>query len=138
MRILDFYICKFKGADQLCSYCTADPRLCFRHTDSTIPLLTIYFQNVKFLAFFCDCKDQFESDLVGNSEDRTGNFFLIAPFPDHCLLLHFSLMSWIISDATHNSTFHQGRGVLFSVVAAVTRASWRIYTHCKNRCFGHS
>ena len=28
-----------KGADQLCSNCTADQRLCFRCTDSTIPLL---------------------------------------------------------------------------------------------------
>ena len=30
-----------KGADQLRSNCTADQRLCFRHTDSTIPLLLI-------------------------------------------------------------------------------------------------
>ena len=31
---------KNKGADQLCSNCTADLRLCFRYTDSTIsPLL---------------------------------------------------------------------------------------------------
>ena len=28
-----------KGADQLCSYCTADQRLCFPYTDRTIPLL---------------------------------------------------------------------------------------------------
>ena len=28
-----------KGAGQLCSNCTADQRLCFHHTDSTIPLL---------------------------------------------------------------------------------------------------
>ena len=28
-----------KGADQLCSNCTADQRLCSRYTDSTIPLL---------------------------------------------------------------------------------------------------
>ena len=32
-------ICENKGADQLCSYCTADQHLCFRYTDSTIPLL---------------------------------------------------------------------------------------------------
>ena len=32
-------ICKNKGADQLCSNCTADQHLCFRYTDSTIPLL---------------------------------------------------------------------------------------------------
>ena len=29
-------ICANKDEDQLCSNCTADQRLCFRHTDSTI------------------------------------------------------------------------------------------------------
>ena len=33
-------ICETKGADQLRSYCEADQRLCFRYTDSTIPLLS--------------------------------------------------------------------------------------------------
>ena len=28
-----------KGADQLRSYCEADQRLCFRYSDSTVPLL---------------------------------------------------------------------------------------------------
>ena len=32
-------ICENKGADQLCSNCTADQRLCFRYIDTTIPLL---------------------------------------------------------------------------------------------------
>ena len=34
-------ICKNKDADQLCSNCTVDQRLCFHHTDSIIPLLLI-------------------------------------------------------------------------------------------------
>ena len=34
------YIRKNKGADQLCSNCEADRRLCFRYMDSTIPLLS--------------------------------------------------------------------------------------------------
>ena len=34
-------ICENKGADQLCSNCTADRRRCFRSTDSIIPLLII-------------------------------------------------------------------------------------------------
>ena len=38
MRKPDFCICKNKDTDQLCSNCTADQRLCFRFTDSTIPL----------------------------------------------------------------------------------------------------
>ena len=39
MRKPDFGLCENKGADQLCSNCTADQRLCFRLTDSTISLL---------------------------------------------------------------------------------------------------
>ena len=39
MRKMDFCLCENKGADQLCSNCTADQRLCFRHVGSTIPLL---------------------------------------------------------------------------------------------------
>ena len=39
MRKSDFCICKNKAADQLCSNCTADQRLCFCYMDSTIPLL---------------------------------------------------------------------------------------------------
>ena len=38
MRKPDFSLCENKGANQLCSNCTADQRLCFRYTDSTIPL----------------------------------------------------------------------------------------------------
>ena len=39
MGKLGVFLCENKGADELCSYCTADQRLCFRYTDSTIPLL---------------------------------------------------------------------------------------------------
>ena len=39
MRKQDFCLCENKGADQLCSNCEADQLLCFRYTDSTIPLL---------------------------------------------------------------------------------------------------
>ena len=35
----DFCLCENKGADQLRSNCEADQRLCFRYTDSTLPLL---------------------------------------------------------------------------------------------------
>ena len=37
----DFCICEIKRADQPCSNCTADQRLCFRYSDSTIPPLLI-------------------------------------------------------------------------------------------------
>ena len=42
MRKPAFFICKNKDADQLRSNREADQRLCFRYTDSTIPLLSIY------------------------------------------------------------------------------------------------
>ena len=38
----DFCICKNKNADQLRGNREADQRLCFRYTDSTIPLLPKY------------------------------------------------------------------------------------------------
>ena len=41
MRKPAFCICENKDADQLCGNRTADQRLCFRYTDSTIPLLPI-------------------------------------------------------------------------------------------------
>ena len=53
-----------KDADQLRSNCEADQRLCFRYSDSTVPLLKI--RNFKLLALFCDCTGRFVSDLFGN------------------------------------------------------------------------
>ena len=41
MRKRDYCLSENKGADQLCSDCTADQRLCFRYTDSTIPSLLV-------------------------------------------------------------------------------------------------
>ena len=41
MRKPDFCLCENKGADQLCSNCTADQRLCLPYTDSTMPRLLI-------------------------------------------------------------------------------------------------
>ena len=51
-----------KGADQLRSNCEADQRLCFRYSDSTVPL----YLNPKFQAFFCHSTGQFVSDLGRN------------------------------------------------------------------------
>ena len=63
-----FCICENKDADQLPSNSEADQRLCFRYTDSTIPLLSKF--KLKALTIFCDCAARFVSDLVGNPEDR--------------------------------------------------------------------
>ena len=68
MRKSAFCICENKDADQHCRNREADQRLCFRYTDSTIPLLPkseiscfkpSYVTVVRFV-----------SDLVGNPEDQ--------------------------------------------------------------------
>ena len=63
MRKLDFCLCENKGADQLRSNCEADQRLCFRYTDSAIPLLLK-------TGISCDCTGLSVSGLVGKPEDR--------------------------------------------------------------------
>ena len=70
MRKTAFCICENKDADQLCSNREADQCLCFRYTDSTIPLLPKFIRNFKPLAILCGCAARFVSDLVGNPEDR--------------------------------------------------------------------
>ena len=60
-----FCICENKDADQLRGNREADQRLCFRYTDSTIPLLS-NLRNFKPLAIFCSCTAWFVLDLVGN------------------------------------------------------------------------
>ena len=60
MRKPAFCICENKDAGN----CAADQRLCFRYTDSRIPLLP------RSLAIFCGCAAWFVSDLVGKPEDR--------------------------------------------------------------------
>ena len=64
MRKPAFCICENKDADQLRGNREADLRLCFRYTDSFIPLLP------KLLAILCGCTAQIVLDLVGNPEDR--------------------------------------------------------------------
>ena len=67
-------ICENKDADQLCSnctadYCTADQRLCFRYTDSTIPLLLkseiSSFQPSSVTVQADLCQTWLESQIVG-------------------------------------------------------------------------
>ena len=64
MRKPGFCICENKDADQLRGSCEADQRLCFRYTDSTIPLLP------KSEISCRGCTARFMSDQVGNPEDR--------------------------------------------------------------------
>ena len=69
VRKQDFCICENKDADQLRGDREADQRLCFRYTDSTLPLLhksemsSLYASSVAVQQLFV-------SDLVGNPEDR--------------------------------------------------------------------
>ena len=69
MRNPLFCICENKDADQLRGNCEADQCLCFRYTDSTIPLLP-KLENFKPPAIFCGCTVRFMSGLVGNPEDQ--------------------------------------------------------------------
>ena len=69
MRKPTFCIYENRDADQLRGNREADQRLCFRYTDSTIPLLPKY-KIFKPLAVFCDRVARFVSDLVGNPEDQ--------------------------------------------------------------------
>ena len=48
MRKPDFCLCENNGAEQLCSNCTADQRLCFRYADSAAHLL---YPNLKLKPF---------------------------------------------------------------------------------------
>ena len=68
MRKQAFCICENKDADQIRGNREADQRLCFRYTDSTIPLLS-KSKMLKPLAIFSDCPVRFMLDLVGNPED---------------------------------------------------------------------
>ena len=62
MRKPAFCICENKDADQLRGNREADQRLCFRYTDSTIPLLP--------KSEISSCTARFVSDLVGNLKDQ--------------------------------------------------------------------
>ena len=56
-----------KGADQLCSNCTADQRFYFRYSNSAI----FFLLNPQFQALgpsFKNCTHQFLSNLVGNTD----------------------------------------------------------------------
>ena len=69
MRKPAFCICENKDADHLRGNREADQRLCFRYTDSTIPLLPKY-EISEPQAILCGCTARFVWDLVGNPEDR--------------------------------------------------------------------
>ena len=82
MRKPDFCHCENKGADQLCSNCTAGQCLCFLYTDNTISL---FFLNPKFPV-------RFVSDLVGNPEDRFSRITaLMSETVQHCTIHVFEL-----------------------------------------------
>ena len=69
MRKPEFCLCKNKGADQLCSNCTADQCFCFS-LHAYYNSSATYNQTFKIVILFCDCTDQFVPDLVVNPKDR--------------------------------------------------------------------
>ena len=89
MRKPHFCLCENKGADQLCSYCTADQRLCsyctadqrlcFCHSDSTTSLLP----NSKISSFQPASETVQASLCLTGSETQKTNFLtslLICPW----------------------------------------------------------
>ena len=66
LRKPDFCICENKDADQLCSNCTADQRICFRYMDKTIPCLRL--SKISSFKLSSDCTGWFALELVGNPE----------------------------------------------------------------------
>ena len=82
MRKPFFCLCEKNDTDQLRGNRKADQRLCFRYTDSIIPLL-LKFRNFKSLALFSNCIAWFLSDLIGNPEDQ----FLFINLHFHCIHL---------------------------------------------------
>ena len=93
MRKPDFCICENKGADQLCSDCTADQHLCFRYSDSTIS--STYHQNFKPLACFC-----VQADLC-RTWSETLKFGFLASWVMTCLLVIVALATYYRS-VKHN------------------------------------
>ena len=75
MRKRDFCICENKGTDQLRSNCEADQSLCFRYTDSTIPLLfkskisSLQPSPVAAQAGLCQIEDRFSRVQLINLSD---------------------------------------------------------------------
>ena len=86
MRKPVFGICEKKDADQLRGNREADQRLCFRYTDSKIPLLP-KSENFKSPTIFFDSTARFVSDLVGNPgpvfSQRGSNYHYIAKEESH-------------------------------------------------------
>ena len=74
MRKPAFCICKNKDTDQLRGNREADQRLCFRYTDSTIPILPkSEIQNFNALTILYGCTAWFVSDLVKKPENRVSH-----------------------------------------------------------------
>ena len=80
-------ICENKDADQFRSNCEAEQRLCFRYSDSTIPLLLIT-EISNLSACFCECTARFVLDLV---ETQIAGFLM-------------QMLIWCLS--LHNDTPH--------------------------------
>ena len=86
MRNPYFCLCENKHADQLCSNCTADQRLCFRYTDSAIHLL-LMSKNFKLPAFSVTT-GQFVSVQVGTPEDRFSQVTAQIQYKFHLKVMH--------------------------------------------------
>ena len=69
MKKLNFCQCENKGADQPCSNCMADLRLCFRFMHGRVCCLLNSEIGGFLSSFFCDCTDWLVSNQVGTPKD---------------------------------------------------------------------
>ena len=88
MRKPTFCICENKDADQLRGNREADQRLCFRYTDSTIPLLPIYeissLQPSSVAVQPSICRTWSETPKTGFLTTRLKMFFSSSSTIDEC------------------------------------------------------
>ena len=113
MRKPAFYICENKDADQLRGDREADQRLCFRYTDSTVPLLpkyeisSLWPSSVAVQPGLCGTWSEtpktgfLTTKLIFGFEVRS--LVLILPVSGNCLLRRRSFAFAIISDQLQHS-----------------------------------
>ena len=78
MRKPDFCICENKGADQLCSNCTADhQRLCFR-----LRILLVFSCSVAYTVFAMERAQSKKSHILAAREYKNRDYF-------HHFILHW-------------------------------------------------
>ena len=118
MRKTDFCVCKNKGADQLCSDCKADQRLCFCYMGST-NISSTYTQNFKILAFFLESTTLCQT----GSETPKTSFLVSRLIPLDSIVSTLSGLILIPPPWTWWLSWSRGRVTVDSSMVLISRAS---------------